>query len=57
MLVRPRNTKKTSEVLEKPEDLETGKQPDNNTPPPLGTAAMEERRLPVRGRWISSTRS
>jgi tetratricopeptide (TPR) repeat protein len=36
MLVRPRNTEKTSEVLEKPEDPETGKQPDNNTPPPPG---------------------
>src|ERR1035441_5324655 len=34
MLVRPRNTEKTSEVLEKPEDPETGKQPDDSTPPP-----------------------
>ncbi|HZL67036.1 MAG TPA: hypothetical protein VFC29_06855, partial [Candidatus Limnocylindrales bacterium] len=36
MLVRPRNTEKSREVLEKPEDSETGRQPDNNTPPPPG---------------------
>src|SRR5271157_1228937 len=36
MLVRPRNTEKTSEVLEKPEDAGTGAgtQADDNTPPP-----------------------
>ena len=33
MLVRPRNTEKTSSVLEKPEGSQTGTQPDNNTPP------------------------
>jgi transposase len=33
MLVRGRNTEKTSEVVEKPEDSETG---DDNTPPPPG---------------------
>jgi transposase len=36
MLVRPRNTEKTSSVLEKPEGSQTGTQPDNNTPPPPG---------------------
>jgi transposase len=36
MLVRPRNTEKSREVLEKPEDSETGTQPDNNTPAPPG---------------------
>jgi hypothetical protein len=36
MLVRSRNTEKTSEVLEKPEDSEAGEQPDDNTPPPPG---------------------
>jgi hypothetical protein len=34
MLVRARNTEKTSEVLEKPEAPETGKQLDDSTPPP-----------------------
>ena len=34
LLVRSRNTEKTSEVLEKPEDSQTGTPPDNNTPPP-----------------------
>ena len=29
MLVRPRNTEKTSSVVEKPEDSQTGTQPDN----------------------------
>jgi transcription elongation factor Elf1 len=38
MLVRPRNTEKTSAVLEKPEEPETGTgtQPEANTPPPPG---------------------
>jgi transposase len=36
MVVRPRNTEKTSSVLEKPEGSQTGTQPDNNTPPPPG---------------------
>src|ERR1039458_5365672 len=38
MLVRPRITEKTSEVLEKSQDSEAGAQtpPDNNTPPPPG---------------------
>src|SRR5271165_2999712 len=36
MLMRPRNTEKSSEVLEKPEDSETRTQPNNNTPPPPG---------------------
>ena len=36
MLVRPRNTEKTSAVLEKPEDSQAGTQPDTNTPPPPG---------------------
>jgi len=34
LLVRSRNTEKTSEVLEKPEDSQTGTPPDNNTPSP-----------------------
>ena len=36
MLVRTRNTEKTSSVVEKPEDCEAGstEQPDDNTPPP-----------------------
>jgi transposase len=34
LLVRSRNTEKTSEVLEEPEGPETGKQPDDSTPPP-----------------------
>src|ERR1035437_1749228 len=38
MLVRPRNTEKTSEVVEKPEEAEAGTetQADDNTPPPPG---------------------
>jgi len=38
MLVRPRNTEKTSSVVGKPEDASghTGKQPDPNEPPPPG---------------------
>jgi hypothetical protein len=36
MLVRPRNTEKTSEVVEKPEGSETGQQADDNTPSPPG---------------------
>jgi len=36
MLVRPRNTEKTSEVVEKPEGSETRQQVDDNTPPPPG---------------------
>src|ERR1039458_6485808 len=36
MLVRSRNTEKTSEVVGKPEDSETGQQLDDNTPPPPG---------------------
>jgi hypothetical protein len=39
MLVRSRNTEKTSEVLQKPEDSEPGQQPDDNTPPPPGQGA------------------
>jgi transposase len=36
MLVRQRNTEKTSEVVEKPEGSETGQQVYDNTPPPPG---------------------
>ena len=38
MLVRSRNTEKTTSVVEKPEDAagDTGKQPDPNAPPPPG---------------------
>jgi transposase len=36
MLVQPRNTEKTSAVVEKAEDSQGGAQPDNNTPPPPG---------------------
>src|ERR1700739_184181 len=36
LLVRSRNTEKTSEVLEKPEGAEPGQHPDENTPPPPG---------------------
>src|ERR1035438_9603744 len=36
MLVRPRNTEKTSEVLEKPEGSEAEAQQDSNAPPPPG---------------------
>ena len=36
LLVRSRNTEKTSEVVEKPEDSQTGPPPDNNTTPPPG---------------------
>jgi len=36
MLIRSRNTEKTSAVLEKPEGSETGQQPDENAPTPLG---------------------
>jgi transposase len=36
MLVRGRNTEKTSEVVGKPEGSETGQQSDGNTPPPSG---------------------
>src|ERR1019366_5644506 len=47
MLVRPRNTEKSREVLEKPEDSETGTQPDNNTPPPPGV--RERQRVRAEG--------
>jgi transposase len=36
MLVRPRNTEKTSEVVEEPEGSETGQRLDDNTPPAPG---------------------
>jgi len=36
MLVQPRNTEKTTAVVEKPEDSPAGTQADNNTPPPPG---------------------
>jgi transposase len=36
MLVRPRNTEKTSEVVEEPEGPETGQRLDDNTPPAPG---------------------
>src|ERR1035437_4573668 len=36
MLVRPRNTEKTSEVVEKPEDPDPGTQAKENPPPPPG---------------------
>jgi transposase len=36
LLVRPRNTEKTSSVLEKPEGSQPGTQPDKGTPPPPG---------------------
>ena len=36
MLVRSRNTEKTSEVVGKPEDSESGQQADDTTPPPPG---------------------
>jgi hypothetical protein len=36
LLVRTRNTEKTSEVVEKPEGSEPGQEPDDNTPPPPG---------------------
>ncbi len=36
MLVRERNTEKTSAVVEKAEDSQAGTQPDNNMPPPPG---------------------
>jgi len=55
MLVRQRNSEKTSEVLEKPE-ASAGTQADDHAPPLLGTAAMEQSRLVVRRRWISSTK-
>src|SRR5487761_1922351 len=36
LLIRSRNTEKTSEVVGKPEDSEPGQQPDENTPSPPG---------------------
>jgi len=36
MLMQARNTEKTKAVVEKPEDSQTGTQPDNSTPPPPG---------------------
>jgi transposase len=36
MLARPRNTEKTSEVVEKPEDSEPGTRAEENTPSPPG---------------------
>ena len=36
LLMRSRNTEKTSEVVEKPEDSEAEAQQDNNAPPPPG---------------------
>jgi transposase len=36
LLVRPRNTEKTSSVLERPEGSQPGTQPDKGTPPPPG---------------------
>ena len=56
MLVQPRNTEKISAVVGKQEDPQSGTQPDTNTPPPLATAVMEQRRLVVRGRLTSGTR-
>jgi transposase len=36
LLVRTRNTERTSEVVEKPEGSEPGQEPDDNTPAPPG---------------------
>ena len=59
MLVRPRNTEKTSAVLEESEGSETdaGTQPDANAAPHPDTDAMAQRRLAARGRSTLRTRS
>jgi hypothetical protein len=43
MLVRTRNTEKTSEVLGKPEGSEAEMQPDDNTPPPARARPQRSR--------------
>ena len=51
LLVRTRNTEKTSEVVGKPEELSTPEHSRITTRHRRpGTAAMEQRRLVVRGR-------
>jgi hypothetical protein len=63
MLVRPRNTERTSAVLGKSEGSETGAgtQPETNASPPghgrNGAGAMVQGRLAVRGRLLLRTRS
>lgn len=56
MLVRPRNTEKTSEVVEKPEGSETGSGRTTIRHHCPGTAAMEQSHSAAGARWISSTR-
>src|SRR5580704_18047371 len=56
LLVRTRNTEKTSAVVGKQEGSQTGTPPDTARHRLLATAAMEQRRLAVRGRWPSGTR-
>ena len=58
LLVRTRNTEKTSAVVGEAGRLakpERSRITTRHRRP--GTAAMEQRRLVARGRWISSTRS
>src|SRR5512140_3325937 len=58
MLARPRNTEKTSAVLEEAASPETGDgtQPDSNLPRNPDTGATERRRLAARGRSTLRTR-
>jgi len=57
MLVRQRNTEKTSEVVENRKVQRQGNRWMTIRHRLLGTAAMEQRRLEVRGGLISSTKS
>jgi hypothetical protein len=52
MLVRPRNTEKTSSVLEKPEALQLEHSRITTRLRPLDTAAKGQKHLVVHGRWI-----
>jgi len=51
LLVRSRNTEKTSEVVEKPEESESETQADNNTPPPPGHGRNGRGALPGMRKW------
>ncbi len=60
MLVRPRNTEKTSAVLEESEKLGNWRRDSagyQRSPAKPDTDAMAQRRLAARGRWRSHTRS
>jgi len=59
LLIRSRNTEKSSAVFDKPDGSETGagEQAAGKKPRHPDMAAKAQRRLAVHRRWISSTRS